>query len=355
MIYDPFIVILKQFGQAWWSFWIIYALFDITINLLLLYSFGGIWWDDRIREFFQDRLSIIWPFMILGPVAGTYVLTYDLGIRIQEQFEIIGMRFVWPPYITNLPRTVFVVIICASAVVAIATRFRYEKYRPDIWFNNPKLFGRIRTVLFDFPMSIMVLLTSFRLIEQWMLIHAFLSSDWLPPSPYHPDNMYGLRWLYTIVIIQAVIVILLSFTPSLMMFRVNVPKYAWIYQVLLICGLLSLAVAITILVFDFHIRLGNIYTYQVEMLVDSVDMKVILSPSSQDMLLRQSVISQHLSMILSLPSGFPIPVWFSSLLSLRLVLVLANTYGFLAQRYSLPAIHIALLNLLDENTGRKNN
>lgn len=343
MIYDPLAIVLRPI--SWWAFLLIYAVFDIVLNLTFCYLFGK---KQRVIEFFRDPLSILWPFFVLGSITGGYIYITDLLENIQNGFSEIGRAY--EAFSTSFPsRHLFWIIILMSIGLSISTRMRYEKHRPNIWFNKPKLFGRTRTALVDFPMAYMAIMILIKLFDQWYAINNFLLSKWLPDIPFHIDNLYGIHWVYDIVVTQITIALIISLGPLIMMTREGKQKYSWIYKTLFSVGAIIIIFASLLLAGNLGHKITAIYKHFAStyiIFLSSPDAKASLDTN---ILLKQLIFNAQLDRLLTLPQKLILPAWLENLIGFRLVVFLiVEIYPTLASKFSLPKSSPLLEKLLDK-------
>jgi hypothetical protein len=345
MPYDPLGIILEPI--EWWVFWLVYALLDIIINLLFCYAFGK---KQRVREFFKDPLSILWPFLVLGPIAGGYLSVNQTNNNIQINLNKLGLNYESYSIGFQNEQNIFWVTIVIALIIAISTRVRYEKFKPNIWFSKPKFFGRFRTILFDLPMAYMAIMTLIMLIDQWAVIYNFLSSTWLPGSPFHIDGLYGINWVYKRVMGQIIIALLISLGPLIMMTREGKQKYSWLYKILFIVGVIIIAIATFILANKLNEKINFIFLHFFSIYIDSTP--IFPSPyQNQDIgyLLQQIILGAQIDRLLTLPKKLVIPPWIESLLGIRiLVFFFLEIYGNLAKKYSWPQFPQMLAKVLNQ-------
>ncbi len=342
MIYDPLIIALRPI--AWWAFLLIYALFDITLNLIFCYLFGK---KQRVREFFKDPLSILWPFFVLGPITGGYIYVNGLLENIQNGFGKIGLTY--ETYSISPPnRHLFWIIVLISVGLSMSTRIRYEKHRPNIWFNRPKLFGRTRTVLVDFPMAYMAIMILIKIFDQWYVINNFLSSKWLPDIPFQLDNLYGIHWIYNIVVAQITIALIISLGPLIMMVREGKQKYSWIYKTLFSVAAISIIFASLLLAGKLGHKISAIYEHFASTYIDFLSSSST-APLDTSILLQQLIINAQLDRLMTLPQKLILPTWLENLLGIRFaIFLLVEIYPTLANKFSLPKPSPLLEKLLDK-------
>jgi hypothetical protein len=344
MLYDPLGILFQE--TEWWVVWLIYALLDIIINVAFCYGFGK---TQRVREFFKDPLSILWPFFVLGPIAGGYIFIHKINGDIQIDLQKIGLHY--NNYSLGLQnrQAIFLVVALISLALAISTRIRYERYRTNIWFNKPKIFGRVRTILFDYPMSYMALMTIIKLIDQWIVINNFLASEWLPSVPFHADGLYGIFWVYERVTTQIIISLVISIGPLIMIVREGQQKYSWIYKLLFSTGAISILIATLFLANRLSYKINEIYSYYITMYLDSLQIFHDFA-QIQDIgfLLHQLLLETQVDRLMKLPNKLIIPQWLEGLIGIRLIFfVFFEIYLNLANKFAWPKISKPLEKLID--------
>ncbi len=341
MIYDPLISILDPLD--WRVFLLIYALFDIVLNLTLSYLFGR---KQRVKEFLKDPLSILWPFFVLGPVAGGYLYIYDLYKNIQNGFDEIGVGQTYLAPISG--RYLFWLIVLIAAGISISTRIRYENNKPNIWFSKPRFFGRTRTFLIDFPMAYMAIMALLNLVIQWFAIYTFLSSRWLPTIPFHIDDFYGIRWIYDIVITQITVSLIISLGPLVMMTREGKQKYSWIYKLLFTAGVIFIVLSSLVIANKLNHKIGEIHDHFSAIYINMLSFPLPTSSDTSN-LLYQLAISTQLGQVMSLPTKLILPTWLENFVGIRLVVfLLVELYPTMASKFSLPQFSPILEKLLEK-------
>lgn len=345
MLYDPLARVLANL--QWWAFWLIYSVLDIIVNLLFCFSYGG---KRRVKIFLSDSLSILWPFFVLGPIAGAYL--YITESNVETIVHLQKMKVNYANYSISLQQNthLFIIVAILSLGLAISTRMRYEKYRPDIWFSNPKTFGRVRTILFDFPMAYMGIMAIIKLVYQWIVLRNFLSSSWLPVLPFHVDGLYGINWVYKRIIGQIVLALIVSISPLVMIIREGKQKYSWIYKTLFSLGIASITIATFLLARALDQKISSIYTHFVSTYIASLqEVQASAHDTNTTHLLQQILLTEQMTEATTLPNKLNIPPWLASLISIRIAIFLAlEVYTKLADRFSWTKIPVDVKKILEK-------
>jgi len=330
MIYDPLYKFLLSLGVGWLLLSIGYATAFILAMVIMLGISGG---RKSIKEYLKDPLgTFIWPFFVLAPITSIYLQIGILGSKIYEHFRIIGLDY--RDYSLRLDqwKSLFWVLLLLSCTEGIESLLRYFRKRPNLWLSKPKFLQPISTVLFNIPLGLMILATAVRLIDQWAAFHNFMSSGWLPDSVYNVDEMYGVRWLYSIIVTQMVFAVLVSFGSLLILIREGKQKYSWIYKAIFLLCILAMGVALFILFTDMHLFFSNIYSHFLGIYFSHLDQLAPFTPAVPlGDYLQKMLLLQEISIIRQLPRDMPIPNWLSGIIGIRLIILIPEVYTILAK------------------------
>lgn len=329
----PWIAIVVSFG---------YASFDYVYNLLMCSVLGGtaqivryyknsenrakkLFAKDRfyeakknyklgsqklLKEFYSDKLSWSWPITSLA----LPILIYGLSrkIAIDGVLSLAKTGIIFDDY-NALPDYDWMQFFFwgLSLFLSLRTFYRYQKERSKpTWFSRVWFFSFSRVILFNLPLSYMVLSTIYIWLQYSTSLFLILSSDQIQYTTFYPDLMYGLGKIYDTVITMGVSLITLSLLPALMLIRERGEKYNKMYYFLIYGGVIILFVLLSILVMKFDQRLGFIR----ESALNNIQSKIQTDIPSEI-----ETISNigYFSLISTLPGSFPVPSWFSFLLSAR--------------------------------------
>lgn len=331
MVYDPLYDFIHILGLPWWLLWILYSTLFVLYSIGFLFLSGG---EKRLtKEYFKDPLgAFLWPYLVLGPISGAYVLVGQMGNNIAGNLNKMGQDFnIYSLHLTKV-EIFFWVALVISTIIGIEGVIRYRKYRPKIWLNRPKAMHPIMIIIFNIPMGIMAIMSIIRLIDQWAVIHNFLSSGWLPISPYNIDKMYGLKWLYQIIISQITLATICSFGSLIMLVREGTQKYSWRYKALFFVSIITISVALLVLSLNMNVELEKIHsTYLSNYMSIIDDINAFSANADTTTLLQQILITNKIGDLYNLPSGIPIPGWLSNIVSFRLFLLIIEAYGMIAK------------------------
>ncbi len=341
-MYSDFFYNYLNTRLPWIAIAIGYALFDYLYNLLICSILGGITQVKKyysnpknqtktifakvhfvalrrnyiigsrklLKEFYEDKLSWSWPITSLAiPIiiygisrklttGGVLSLTKN-GVNVSSYFFLpnndLVQFFFWG----------------LALIISLRTFYRYHKERTKpTWFSKVWLFSFSRTLLFNLPLAYMVLNTVYIWLQYSISLFQILSSDQIQYTIFHPDLMYGLGKVYSTVITMGVSLIILSLLPSFMLIREKEQKYNRMYYFLIYGGIITLFLLLSSLVIKFDQRLGNIQESSLNIIQRNLGSGFYFDIETIANL-------EYFSLISKLPSSFPIPGWFSFLLSAR--------------------------------------
>jgi len=274
----------------------------------------------------------LWPFLVLGPVSGAYLLIGQMGVSISDNLMKIGHDFYsYSLHLNNL-RILFWIAFGVSTYLGVEGIIRYRRHRPKFWINHPKIMHPIMVVIFNIPMGIMIIMSILRLIDQWTAIHSFLLAGWLPVSPYNLDRMYGLKWLYTMIINQISLITIVSFGSLIMLIREGSQKYSWRYKFGFFLSIITISIAVIVLARDMDTMFKTINSSFLSDYVSRID---DVTPYSKNpdipILLQQILLAERISDLSALPSGILIPNWLNGIIGIRLIVFIPELYAALAK------------------------
>lgn len=336
MVYDPLQDLLLRLGFTWWSIWPIYGFSFIALNFIMILIGRN---KIELKNYLSDSVGIfLWPFLLLGPISGFYLVVAMNGKIINERLMDFGFSYESISLKLNKSPNIFWFIALVSVVIVIVTtRRRSHENRPIRKWLLSKNHSLVMTLFFDFPLSVMIITTVIRLIDQWIVLFNFLTSDWLPVAFLHTDELYGLKWLHTIIVWQIVITILISLSPAIMLFREGGRSYSWEYKILLIVGFVIMVLPVGYISILFNSLLGIINNHFLEKFLFSFE---VINPSveisSTDNLLGQLLVTNYVMLVIDTPSSFPVPNWLGGLILFRILVFVYD--NFFKTPNSRPAI-----------------
>lgn len=346
MIYDPFFIFFTNTKLPYIATAIIYAFSFIISMSLMLYIFGGV---KSVKEYFKDPLGVFfWPFFVLTPIVISYFSISELGEIISRELDILGLKYSSFSLGLEKNKYIFWLFLSLGLIESIESVIRYKKSRSDLWLSKPKYLQPISTILYNFPLGTMALIISIRIIDQWVVLHNFMNSGWSANSVYHSDGMYGLRWLYSILLSQIIIAVIASFSSLLILLREGQQKYSWIYKTVFVITIASSCVALYILIIDLNSLLASINIYYFEQYFLELNQIQLLSNNlSSEEIFRKMLILQEINAISNLPQKMPIPSWVSGILGLRLIVFIPEIYAILAKSLGWRKLPVNLNKLVD--------
>jgi len=285
------------------------------------------------REFLSDKLSWVWPITILAVptiLFGFSIITIEstnTSLR-KMTFNSFGYSNLF--FQENIQCFLWGIAFFLSA----GTFYRYQRQRSKTtWFSKHWVFNLLRTMLFNFPLSYMILTTILVWIEFSLSLHQFLSDNNVYYSFLHPDMLYGLKTVYKTVLSMGGALTALSFLPTIMLIREKQEKYSKMYFFLVYSGIIALFIMFGLLVFRFDQRLGNIK----ESALNATQKQMTTDKADGDF---QKVITdlQYYQIASSLPSGFPIPPWANTLLSVRSIVLVFEIIKLSSREFTKEAL-----------------
>lgn len=330
MIYDPLFIFLKNTRAGYIPLAVGYGLSFILAMTIMLYISGR---QKSVKEYFKDSLGVfIWPFFVLAPIVISYLLIGDLGAEINAHFKALGLNYA--DFSLKLDRLGFLfwLILALSCAEGIESLVRYHKTRPTLWLSKPRFLQPISTILFNIPLGVMVLAIILRLVDQWVTFHRFMISAWLPNYIYNTDEMYGLRWLHTIILTHMTIAVIASFSSLLVLIREGKQRYSWIYKVVFWLCITCTGFALFTLFIDMNSLLKNINLHFLNVSISRINQFLQSSSNvSLDVLTQKMLLIQEMASITALPSSMPVPTWLSGIIGIRLVFFVPEIYTALAK------------------------
>jgi hypothetical protein len=339
MIFDPLYAIIKSTGIGTVPLALFYGLSFIIAMITMLFISGR---QKRVQEYLQDPFGVfLWPFFVLAPIVIGYMSVSDLGSQISKHFLSLGLNYdIFSLHLAQR-QLVFWVILMLAGIEGIENVIRYHRNRPKLWLSKPKWLQPISTVLFNIPLGIMALVLVGSLMDQWVTFHRFLTSDWLPPSAYHPDRMYGLRWVYNILVTHMTIAVFASFSSLFALIRESKQKHSWIYKVIFLVSISCTGLALFTLVEDMNSLFHKINLHFLEMYTYRLELFTQLTPKiPPDVSLQRILLLQEISAIAELPTAMPLPSWLTGIIGIRLLIFIPEFYATLAKAFgwqNLPA------------------
>jgi hypothetical protein len=329
MIFDPLYVFLKSTGVAPIPLAIGYGFSFIIAMTIMLYISGR---QKSVKEYFKDPLLFVWPFFVLAPIVIGYMLVSDLGSKIKGHLFALGLDY--EDYSLRLEhlKILFWIILILSCIEGVESLIRYHKTRPKLWLSKPKFLQPISTVLFNIPLGVMALTLSVRLIDQWVTLHRFMTSGWLPSTVYSSDEMYGLRWLYTILLTIMTIAIVASFSSLLVLIREGKQKYSWIYKGIFLFSISCTGIALLTLSIDMNSLLQGINLHFLDIYISRLNQFSQFSPNTPlDITLQRMLLIQEITAIAEMPDSMPVPPWLAGIIGIRLIILIPEIYTTLAK------------------------
>ncbi len=277
----------------------------------------------QIKEFQMDKLSWLWPLTSVFIPVYIYGTTKELtllGITSLTNSGVNAGDYLLLPSENWIQISLWIVAILLS----IRSFYRYQKERSKpTWFSRVWVFSFSRLVLFNTPLSYMILSIIYTWVQYSTFLFNVLASDHIQYTILHPDLMYGLGKVYNTVIIMGTSLIVLSLMPAFMFIREKKEKYNQMYLVLMYSGVITLFFMLGILVSRFDERLSNIQqgalsNFQSELSSNSISE------------IKKVADIQYFSLVSNLPGGFPIPSWLGFLLSARFTVFFFEAIKFIA-------------------------
>ncbi len=308
MFFDPILNFFNLIGFQWWSLWIFYALFNNLVDLIFLTVFnkprhGG---PGRYRQYLKDKVPwLLLPVFIMGGVSAVYLwlptLTRDVAWRLvnhgftylQFQSRILSSGAVW---------IVCAVLAAGTSVFTLLRHFRETK----LFFTQPKLFGVVRTIFFDFPLAYMIFTSIIRFVDQMVVLDRFYRSGWMPGQFLTADNFFGLKWAHTLLIFQIVVGLVLSFTPLIMLLRPEMKRHSKEYMLSPVLFIVLVAVPLFLLFHHLDQMLAGIHGHFTGRLMNQIfDIQASGGGEAQ---LKEILAYQKLNKVSTLPSGVTLPL-----------------------------------------------
>lgn len=346
MIYDPFFLIFTKINVSYVVTAIIYAFSFIISMSLMLYISGGV---KSVKEYLKDPLGVFfWPFFVLAPVFISYFSISELGELISNELNILNLKYEHYSLGLEKSKYIFWLLVTLGFVESIESLVRYKKSRPDLWLSKPKFLQPISTILYNFPLGTMTLIIFVRIIDQWISLHRFMNSGWTASTVYSSDGMYGLRWLYSILLSQMIIAIIASFSSLLILLREGKQKYSWIYKTIFTITIASTGIALYNLITELNSLFTSINAHYLEQYFSELNQIQLLSNNlSLKEISRKMLVLQEITMISNLPQKIPIPAWVSGILGIRLIVFIPEVYALLAKSFGWKKLPLNFKKVID--------
>lgn len=345
MIYDPLYEFLRQTGVSPLPLALGYGFSFILSMMLIKYVAGG---KKSLNEYLKDPLgTFLWPFFVLAPLVVFYLLVSELGFNIDSQFKSLGLTYAKYNLGFQHSKPLFWIIVTLATIEGVENVYRYHRSRPNLWLSKPKYLQPISTVLFNIPLGIMAFALAFKIIDQWVVFHNFMTSGWLPSTVYNSDEMYGLRWLYSILITQMIIAVVASFSTLLILIREGKQRYSWIYKVIFALCILCTSYALYSLSAELNSLFQIIHSHFLNFYFNELNHFVHPSNLTLGQTLQKTLLFQEISIITELPSKMPIPNWLNGIIGLRLLIFIPEIYTALAKPLGWKKIPLNIKKILD--------
>jgi len=325
--------------SGWAGIGLLFAIFDYIFNIVMCFFVGGIQnirksnkkssfkqrqknfvlgGREWIKEFQSDSLSWFWPLTILGlPIALygiTRIVVSEALTSLSEISTTVTHYYVFPSveYIQFFPWLI-------SILVSLTTIYRYRKQRSKpTFFSKSQFFTVIRVILFNIPIGFAIVSVILFLISFSTSLYGFLLDPGITYNTFNPDQLYGLKKAYDTVVFMGVILIIISFLPTVMLIRESKEKYNSLYKLGTYVGILSSFIIFSILIFQFNFRIGEIKdaAYHVSLL-SSIN-SYSLNQNGNGNLLTALL---YFNTLKDLPGSFPVPLWLGSIVSIRTIIL----------------------------------
>ena len=324
---------------GWIGIGFLFAMFDYTFNIIMCFIIGGIQnirkntkknslkqrqktfvlgGREWIKEFRSDSLSWFWPLTILGmPIALYGITRIVVGEALTSLSDISTTvthyyLFSSAEYFQFLPWLI-------SVLVSLTTIYRYRKQRSKpTFFSKSQFFTVIRVILFNIPIGFAVISIILFLISFSISLYRFLLDPEIIYNTFNPDQLYGLKKAYDTAVFMGVILIIISFLPTVMLIRESKEKYNSLYKLGTYIGILSSFIIFSILIFQFNFRIGEIKdaAYHVSLL-SSINSYSLNQNGRVDLF----AALLYFNTVKDLPGSFPVPLWLGSIASIRTIIL----------------------------------
>jgi hypothetical protein len=374
-MYPDFFYNYLNIGLPWIAIAIGYASFDYFYNLIMCSILGGVIQINKfninsknrarklftkyyfteikrnykigsrklLKEFYKDKLSWSWPLTSLALPTLLYGLTRKLAVDGVLSLTTNGINV---DNFNLLPSNIWVQFFLwgFALILSLRTFYRYHKERSKpTWFSRIWFFSFSRVLLFNFPLSYMVLSIIYIWAQYSTSLFLILSSNQIQYTIFHPDLMYGLGKVYNSVVTMGVFLIILSLLPALMLIREKREKYNKMYYILIYGGIITLFFLLSSLIIKFDQRLGNIR----EFALNSIQTKIQIGiPASIETISNL----EYFSLISNLPGRFPMPALLSFLLSARSIALFFEIMKIISHSTSNSNLFKLLQKILENKT-----
>ncbi|RMH35305.1 MAG: hypothetical protein D6694_14785 [Gammaproteobacteria bacterium] len=357
MFDDMFFQWINSLNVPWFGIVVIYALSDYLFNIVMCPLMGGfanveifslrkrrflrlkqvslafhqftLGARERLREFFQDRLSWLWPMTVLAPSTAVYLISkqkINLAVKLLHQsgLQISDYRMaVFAVMGTSVQHVVWGV----AFVLAVGTFIRYRRRSETTWFSKSITYHFLRTMLFDFVISYVVLSSALQWIDFATALFRMLKDDSIVYPVFHSDLLYGLKPAFDATMFLTVLFLIVSLTPTTMLLREKDEKYSWMYYWLVYGCIVIVAITGGILLVQFNQRLEAIQKSNLQTVIQNFHLDNIDGNHGTGLIIGL----EYYRTILNLPSSLPIPQWIKFLFSGRVLILALEIYENLAK------------------------
>lgn len=307
----------------------LYAIFDYVFNLFMCMITGGfeglrnkkrtrkpkrmVFFEsgvERVNEFRSDILSWLWPITVLAMPIALYGITRYVITNTTNSLISIGInldKYQILPYSYNIQILIWLAVVSASLTTIY--RYRYQRSKPT-FFSRSTIYSSIRVILFNIPIGYATLNIILTTVSFMVMFYRVLSDNSLSYNIFHPDQMYGFKISYNTIIGISFILLIISFLPTVILLREKNETYNKIYKLGIYSGIVLTFVSMGTLIYQFGERLESIQNVALQ-----VDLLNQLNVNKND--IQTLTYLTYYSIVSSFPSRFPVPIWLSSLVSFR--------------------------------------
>ena len=358
MYNDFFYYITNKYLVDWFLFGFFLAVIDIVFNNIMCFFTGGLqgiknlknilskndinsktllkklkysWFrlkgKNRVKEYWSDPIAVIYSFTILLLPTWFYGLSHKIINNKVHELNLAGIYLFKnraPVFSLNQFRIQYF-ILAISIIIVVSTIFRYQMRSKKTWFSESLGFHIFRSVTFDIFQSYIIINIIVMWFDFFLSFFRVLENENMKYQILFPDQFYGLKPAYDLLILVDVVLVILSLLPIIMLFREKQQKYSWIYYCLIYGGLLSILILNIILVNKFNYRIEMIQYNEYYKINDNIDLTFenILDSNNYN---NVNPVLQYILIINELPDSISFPQWFEYLLSLRLLLFLYELF-----------------------------
>ncbi|MCB8951378.1 MAG: hypothetical protein H6650_05125 [Ardenticatenales bacterium] len=370
-------------GFSWLAIALLLAIFNYVYDTVMCWITGGLarirlpsrdkirtgslWKDIRIlsrlfwhqfrlggrgrwQEFRADTLSWLWPLTILAVPTFLYGFTKSSIIESVQglsQFGIVLDNYRLPLF-KMLNDTLQHIVFAAAVINSALTFFRYRSRKAPTWFSRSAVFHLTRLLIIDVILGYMLMTMVFTWLDYGTALYSVLSDNSIHYQVLDPDLMYGLHASYQVIVLLCALLTIISFLPAIMLIREKSQHYNWTYYGLMYAGISASIILGSLLIYQFHVRLGIIHESALMVVTNSANLDPAQLTSGVG--IADLVALRFFSVIRDLPGGFPIPSWITFLVSARSILF---SYELLLMLYSdgeRPTIRDMLRRILEVGT-----